>query len=139
METHDVTHEPLKVLVVDDEPVMLEVVGGMLLRAMPDTRVTYASDAETALQRVEKDKPNLVVLGVFLDDSSKTGFEILEEVRASGDDVPVVLMSGSEAAALEAAERWLPCYSRVSFLPKPFTRDELVEAVRLVLSQEAAP
>jgi two-component system OmpR family response regulator len=136
MGSSDTTRGPLRVLVVDDEPAMLDVVEGMLSEAMPDARVTRASDGKEALERIAEESPDLLVLGVFLGDASMTGFDVLEEIRRGGNDVAVVLMSGNKAAASEAADRWLSRYDRVSFLPKPFTRNELVEAVRLVLSPE---
>jgi DNA-binding response OmpR family regulator len=139
MGSPDTVQRPLEVLVVDDEPAMLEIVGTMLLDAMPDTRVTYASNSTEALQRVAEDSLDLLVLGVFFGDPGETGFDILEEIRRGGNDVPVALMSGNRAALSEAAERWLPRYSGVSFLAKPFTHDELIKAVRLVLSRRPAP
>lgn len=125
----------LKVLVVDDEPAMLEVVGETLLSAMPNVDVTYASDGEEALRRIGQDCPSVVVLNIAM--AGKTGFEVLARIRADGNDVPVLLTSGS--AAVEVARRGTLDDQRVRFLAKPFKLDELVKEVdQLLLLDESA-
>ena len=119
----------LKVLVVDDEPAMLRIVGETLLSAMPNVDVTYASDGEEALRRIGQDCPSVVVLNVVM--PAKTGFEVLARVRADGNDVPVLLTSGS--AAEEVARRGTLDDQRVRFLAKPFKLDELVKEVDQLL------
>jgi two-component system cell cycle response regulator CtrA len=109
------------VLVVDDEPAIRVVARLMLERA--GYAVEEAGDAGDAIRRVEEaERPFAVVLlDVTLPDRS--GLEVLADLRRLSPRACVVLTSGRP-------EENLPDHGAEGFLPKPFTRDQLVAAVR---------
>ncbi|QJW94212.1 response regulator [Frigoriglobus tundricola] len=110
-----------RVLVVDDEPAVRMVSRLMLEGA--GYAVTEVGDAAAAVERVAKtDRPFMVVLlDVTLPDRS--GTELLAELRYSTPRSRVVLTSGKP-------EEDVPDHGADSYLPKPFTRDQLLAAVR---------
>ncbi|MGB9859054.1 MAG: response regulator, partial [Moorellaceae bacterium] len=77
-----------KILVVDDEPAILELVTYNLEQA-GFTAIT-AADGETALKLVEKEKPDLVILDVML--PKIDGFEICRTLRARGN-TPILMLT----------------------------------------------
>ena len=79
----------VKILVVDDEPPIRR-----LLRTGLGTQgyaIAEAADAAEALARLETEKPDLLVLDLGL--PGRNGLELLQELRAAGIDVPVVVLS----------------------------------------------
>jgi len=76
------------ILVVDDEPTVTEVVSIYLKRA--GYRVIVASDGQSALDVLESQSPDLVVLDLML--PKVDGLEITRWLRARGD-VPIIMLA----------------------------------------------
>ena len=110
-----------RVLVVDDEPSIRMIANLLLERA--GYAVEEAGDAADALRRAEvADRPFAVVLlDVSLPD--RNGVELISDLRALIPGAGLVLMSGR-------AEDELPNHGADGYLSKPFSRDQLVAAVR---------
>jgi two-component system response regulator ResD len=77
-----------RVLVVDDEPIVRDVVARYLSR--DGHTVLEAGDGETARALLERDQPELVVLDVMLPGTD--GLELMRWIRARGD-LPVILLT----------------------------------------------
>jgi DNA-binding response OmpR family regulator len=123
------------VLVVDDEPMVREVVVTYLER--DGFTVREASDGKSALRAIEESPPDLVVLDVML--PKIDGFTVLGEVRRRSD-VPVILLT----ARTEELDRVLGLeLGADDYVVKPFSPRELAARVRTVLrragSQPATP
>lgn len=113
------------VLVVDDEPIVREVVCRYLRREGFDTR--EAEDGPQALDAVERFAPSLVVLDVML--PGLDGFDVCRHIRAASD-VPVILLT----ARAEEADRIVGLeLGADDYIPKPFSPRELTARVRAVL------
>ncbi len=124
---------PLRVLVVDDEPMVREVVVQYLERE--GFSVAEAADGRTALSYVLDRRPDLVVLDVML--PAVDGLEVLGEIRKR-HDVPVILLT----ARTEEADRVLGLeLGADDYVVKPFSPRELTARVRSVLrrARPAAP
>ena len=117
-------------LVVDDEPRILRFVRAELESA--GFAVMTAADGETALEMVESDRPDLVVLDVIM--PGLNGFEVLRRLREVSS-VPVILLTarGSDADKVRGLDLGADDY-----LTKPFSPDELSARVRAVLRRAAA-
>jgi len=114
---------PLRVLVVDDEPGVRMIARLMLERA--GYAVEEADDASSAVMRAQSERGFAVVLlDVTLPD--RAGTDLIPELRLLVPDARVVLASGR-------AEEDFPDHGADGFLPKPFSRDQLLVAVRAVL------
>jgi DNA-binding response OmpR family regulator len=79
---------PARVLIVDDEPLVREVVAAYLVR--DGFIVDEASDGRMALDRFRSARPDLVVLDVML--PNLDGYSVLTELRSTAD-VPVILLT----------------------------------------------
>lgn len=115
------------VLVVDDEPLIREVVVRYLERE--GYRVIEAGDGETARQLVQKHTPDLVVLDVML--PGVDGLEVCKWIR-SQSDTPVILLTarGEETDRIVGLELGADDY-----VVKPFSPRELSVRVRNLLKR----
>lgn len=113
------------VLVVDDEPMVREVVAQYL--QLDGFVVHEASDGAAAMAWLDTHEPELVVLDVMLPELD--GLTLLRRVRGAGD-VPVILLT----ARAEETDRILGLeLGADDYIVKPFSPRELVARVRTVL------
>lgn len=114
-----------RVLVVDDDPTVAEVVTGYLERA--GFAVEHAADGLAALACAERSWPDLVVLDLML--PGLDGLEVCRRLRAAGP-VPVVMLTarGDEDDRIAGLELGADDY-----VTKPFSPRELVLRVESVL------
>jgi DNA-binding response OmpR family regulator len=117
----------MKVLVVDDESEITEVVNLCFRLRWPDADVESAGDAEAGLKLIEQDPPDLVLLDINL--PGMDGFEACQEIRRICD-VPIVMVSArdNEVDKVRGLEMGADDY-----ITKPFSHLELLARVRAVL------
>ncbi len=118
--------QPTRVLVVDDEANIVDLVR-MSLRFHGFDVVTAACGDE-AIAVVTEAKPDLMVLDVLLSDTD--GFEVCRRLRDTGIDIPVIFLTARDRHADKIAG--LTCGGD-DYVTKPFSIDELVARVRVVL------
>jgi two-component system, NtrC family, nitrogen regulation response regulator NtrX len=113
-------------LVVDDEPQILQAVSGILQDE--GFEVLTAPDGETALKRVGEELPDLVLLDIAL--PGIDGLEVLDRLKRQFPTLPVVMISayGSVENAVKATR--LGAYD---FIEKPPHADKILLAVRNAL------
>jgi two-component system OmpR family response regulator len=115
-----------RVLVVDDEPNIVDVVS-MALRYQGFEVASAATGAE-ALAQVERFRPQIMVLDVMLPDME--GFEVAERLGAARSRVPIVFLTARDAT--EDKLRGLTTGGD-DYMTKPFSLEELVARIRNVL------
>jgi two-component system OmpR family response regulator len=129
-----VSAEPItarRVLVVDDEPNIVDVVA-MALRFHGFEVVTAATGQE-ALSAVTEHRPHLIVLDVMLPDME--GFEVARRLGAQRGQVPIIFLTARDAT--EDKVRGLSAGGD-DYVTKPFSLEELVARVRTVLRRSGA-
>jgi DNA-binding response OmpR family regulator len=119
-----------RILIVDDEPRILEVVATYLRR--DGYQVETAVDGETARRGLTEFKPDLVVLDLML--PAVSGFEVLNDIRRDGD-VPVILLTARAEESDRVAGLEL---GADDYVVKPFSPRELVARVRTILRRSTA-
>jgi DNA-binding NtrC family response regulator len=112
-----------RILVIDDEPIIREVLQDMLAREGYDLAV--APDAETGLQILEAREFDLVVLDLML--PGLGGFETLQEIKKRDTDQVVVMITayGSIETAVQAMRMGAHDY-----LTKPFKNEDVLRTLR---------
>ena len=115
-----------RLLVVDDEQTILELLAGSLRFAGFEV-VTAASGAE-ALRAAAASRPDLVLLDVMMPDGD--GFEVVRQMRSSGPDIPVIFLSARDGVSERVAGLAL---GGDDYVTKPFSLDEVLERIRAVL------
>jgi DNA-binding response OmpR family regulator len=113
------------ILVVDDEPVVRDVLSRYLTRE--GYTVSEAADGEEALNAIRSDPPQAVVLDLMLPRLS--GLDVLKLVRLESD-LPMIILSAraSEAERINGLKLGADDY-----IVKPYSPREVVERVRAVL------
>jgi two-component system, OmpR family, response regulator len=115
-----------KVLVVDDEPNIRELVQVAL--KFHGCSVTAGASGTEALQRASTDQPDLIVLDVMLPDID--GFEVCRRLRAQANDVPVIFLTARDTTSDTVTGLAL---GGDDYITKPFSVEALVARVRAVL------
>lgn len=118
--------QPVTVLVVDDEPVLAEMVS-MALR-YEGWNITTAGDVSSAIAAARRQRPDVVVLDVMLPDMS--GLDVLHKLRSENPGLPVLLLTAKDAvedriAGLTAGGD--------DYVTKPFSIEEVVLRLRALL------
>lgn len=130
-----------KILAVDDNPVVLKALTGVLEPA--GYRVFTALDASEAFQIVRAERPDLFLLDIFFPpDVVGTGntwdaFRILQWLQRMGEakDTPVIVISVAEP---EKYKNLCLAAGARAFLHKPVDTHELLAAVQKILDPELA-
>jgi two-component system OmpR family response regulator len=121
-----VTRRPPRVLIAEDDPDTLVIIRVNLQAA--GIEPILAGDGRTALARIQADAPDAVLLDVLL--PGIDGWQVLEELHAKGDPVPVVMCSAKDNIHDLQRARDL---GAVAYLVKPFDIDRLVEVTTEVV------
>ncbi len=119
----------MKVLLVDDHPLVLSALQQVIQRVGSNTTVVGVDSAAGARAALQKDGDfDLVLLDLSLGDAD--GFDVLVEFRAAYPAVPVVVVSASDRASdvIRAIDN-----GAMGFVPKRSSHGELHEALRMVM------
>jgi DNA-binding NtrC family response regulator len=119
----------MRILVIDDEAVVLESCRKIL--SSEGFEVVLVSTVEDALMALDKDDFSVVLIDIKMPE--RDGLSLMEELKERAERIPMVVMSGYHTAETveEATSR-----GAVAFIPKPFTPDELLSAVRGAVGKE---
>jgi CheY-like chemotaxis protein/DNA-binding CsgD family transcriptional regulator len=122
------------VLVVDDEPDILELIRINL--ELDGHRVLTAQQGDEVMDRVRQDRPDIVLLDVMM--PGLDGFSVLSKIKAEADvaTIPVVMVT-ARAAAEDRIRGGIE--GAVRYLAKPFSPGELRQEVRAALEGEPEP
>jgi two-component system sensor histidine kinase/response regulator len=124
---------PACILVVDDQPSNIQMVGSVLGRLGHE--ILPAFDGETALKRVAVRPPDLILLDLLMPEMD--GFDVCRQLKASPAwrDIPIIFLSAADdkdliVRALNAGG--------VDYITKPFNQAELVSRARTQLALKTA-
>jgi DNA-binding response OmpR family regulator len=120
-----------KVLVVDDEPAIVDAVA-YSLRQQGYTPL-LAGDADTALRILKEKNPELILLDVML--PSGSGFDVCRLIRQSGNPVPILMLT---ARVAETDRVYGLDIGADDYLIKPFGMRELMARVKALLRRGVA-
>ena len=116
---------PAKILVVDDEPPIIDVLSYNLKRANYD--VIVARDGEQALAQARRERPDLIILDLML--PRLDGLEVCRALRRERD-VPIIMLTARDAEIDRVVGLEL---GADDYVVKPFSVRELMARVRSVL------
>jgi DNA-binding response OmpR family regulator len=123
----------MKILVVDDDPQILDALTVGMQLQWQDAEVLSASDGEQGLESFYEADPDVVVLDVSM--PRKSGFEVLQEIRRISD-VPVIMLTarGEELDQVRGLELGADDY-----VVKPFSHLALLARIKAVLRRAQLP
>ena len=117
----------MKVLVIEDDPGIIEVVSLCFQLRWSGTSVVSADSGNKGVELVETESPDVVILDIGLPDMD--GYQVLREIR-SFSDVPVLMLTvrGEDTDIARGLELGADDY-----ITKPFSHIELIARVQAVL------
>jgi DNA-binding NtrC family response regulator len=121
----------MNILIVDDERIVLDSCKRVL--EADGYSVTLATSADKALESMSAEAFSLILMDIKM--PGRDGMSLMREVKEKWPDVPVIIMSGyaTNETVIQVAKT-----DAASFIAKPFTPDELAEAIRKVLAKEGS-
>ncbi len=109
-------------LIVDDEEVNREILGGILEN---DYNILYAENGEEALKQLEYNRDFISVILLDLLMPVKDGYEVIDEIQKDSGlkRIPIVVMTSDRTAEVECLKK-----GAFDFITKPFDMPEIVRA-----------
>lgn len=119
--------EPVKLLIVDDEPDIALILKLYLEDA--GYSITSAKDGETGLQLISEEPFDLVLLDINLPNIS--GIEVLEQIMQINNEIAVLMMTGNgnEALAVKCMK-----IGALDYFAKPFSLEDVLHRVEQALA-----
>jgi two-component system response regulator PilR (NtrC family) len=118
----------MKVLIIDDEPVLQDVLATLLRRE--GFQVLQAGTAADGLRQVEENEVDLVLLDLMLPDRS--GMELLRDLKTRDPELVVVVITAYSSVETAIAAMKDGAFH---YIPKPFKNQEVILTVRKGLEQ----
>lgn len=125
------SNQPARIFVVEDDPVMLRMVGDYL--EQHNMQVVSASGRQEMLQYLAVREPDLVILDLRL--GQEEGFDLLREIR-SRSDIPVIITTGDRRDQIDRVVGLE--LGADDYVTKPFSLRELLARIRAVLRRQEA-
>lgn len=119
----------MKILVVEDDPVMLKLLEHSLQKE--GYEVSVNTDFKSAIAALEHFNPDLIITDIIM--PSASGFEIISLIKSNGKEIPVLVISAidEEATVYETLS-----LGANDFIVKPFTSVELLERIKKLLPKK---
>jgi twitching motility two-component system response regulator PilH len=117
-----------KILVVDDSPTELNLIVAPLKNK--GYSVTTAADGEEALEKIDREQPDLIVLDVVL--PKKNGFQICRQLKTSPatQDIKILMLTSKNQ---ESDKFWGLKQGADLYMVKPFQEDEFLANIAELL------
>lgn len=116
---------PKIVLIVDDSPAQVKLIQGLL---EPEGYWPVGlNDPRRVEEMITSERPSVILLDVVMPE--RNGFQVCRELKGSNDfnSIPVILVTSKDTAS---DRYWGEQQGADGYVTKPFTREELLRAVR---------
>ena len=118
--------ENLKVLVVDDEPNIRDLLSASL--RFQGHRVLTAANGNEAINQIVDNQPDVVLLDVMLPDIS--GFGVTKKIRSLGIDVPILFLTARDDTEDKVTGLTV---GGDDYVTKPFSLDEIIARISAIM------
>lgn len=118
-----------RILVVDDDEQICAIVSRLLRDEGHD--VTTVTKATQAVSKLRNHAFDLLLLDLVM--PKQGGIDLIMEIRAQQNDIPIIVMSGQIPVGGESVARLVSRYGAAAALAKPFSAEELSAAINSVV------
>lgn len=125
-------HEKLRILLVDDEPTIVKMVGKRLEVEGFDVRV--AMDGQEALQKTHTEQPDLIILDLML--PKVDGYEVCARLKRDPQYRQIPIMLFTARTQEHDRQRGMGCGAD-AYLCKPFKSQEMLAQIWALMSRTA--
>jgi twitching motility two-component system response regulator PilH len=114
-----------KVLIVDDSPAQVKLMQGLLENE--GYQPVGINDPRLVEEAIAAERPSLILLDVIMPE--RNGFQICRELKSNAEysAIPVIMVTSKDSVS---DKYWGQQQGADGYVTKPFTRDELLRAVR---------
>lgn len=114
-----------KVLIVDDSPAQVKLMQGFLEHE--GYQPVGLNDPRRVEETISSVRPSVILLDVVMPE--RNGFQVCRELKGSSEfqDIPVILVTSKDSSS---DKYWGEQQGADAYVTKPFTKDELLRAVR---------
>lgn len=125
----EIVGRPLRVLIVEDENPVARLIE--LELSYEGYQVDVAESGKEALERVDKFKPDLIILDWILPEID--GLEVIRRIRSEGNDVPLIVLTAKDALSdkVNSLDSGADDY-----ITKPFATEELLARIRALIRRK---
>ena len=119
-----------QILIIDDNEQDRQIMHRFLTKSKY-SNIVMAQDGEEGLMKVKEINPDLIILDVLM--PKLNGFEVLAKLKESSEysSIPVIILTVKNDS--EFLDQGISLGADF-YLPKPFTKDNLIEFVKLILN-----
>jgi CheY-like chemotaxis protein len=125
----------LRILVIDDEPLIRSTVVTILTRE--GFSVEKASDGEAGIAKFHKNQPDVVITDIFM--PNRDGIEVVMELKRSYPRTKIIAMTGGGQTRMMEIASAANLLGAANILHKPFERESLLAAVSAALGTPSPP
>ena len=125
-QSKDVSKQPRKVLIIEDEGDMCLLLNIMLNGK--EMELDHVKNLKGAEEYLQKEKPEVVILDNKLPDGF--GIDFISHIKTNYPSIKIIMISGFDGSAKDIALE----NGADTFLEKPFTRDQLYQAIKNLLN-----
>lgn len=122
-----------KIVLVDDEPELVELFKNYLLAVFPDARILPFHDGKAAWAYLDQASPDLLISD--LKHCGMDGFEMLSRLALKGVTYPIVIVTGFLVEGIRQACHCAGPRLNVHYLPKPFELKKFISLVQQCLAE----
>lgn len=117
----------LKILVVDDEENVLKSIKKVISSRHPDIKIDITSSPDYCLELVKSEKYDLIISDLLM--PGMNGAELMDKIKEIVPDQKIIIITGYANLKnyTEVTEK-----GASNFIPKPYTREELLTAIYLL-------
>ena len=119
-----------RVLIIDDNHTVREMIRGFL--ADTGHTIDDAENGQIAQRILDKEPIDLVITDIFMPE--KEGLEVIHDIRHGARSIAIIAISGSSLPGAPDVLKFARELGANATLTKPFTREQLLEAVNSCLS-----
>ena len=123
---------PKRILVIDDEPTALDLLRRIL--EMNGYEVAVAKNGQEGVELFEQHPCDLVITDMVM--PIKDGLQTILDLRMEAPELPVIAISGGGTISKERYLAVAGSLDRVITIAKPFTIEQIVEAVERLLQEQ---
>ena len=117
----------MRILIADDEEGIRESLNLIL---SDDYELVFAKDGQETLAKLGQESVELVLLDIKM--PKLDGLEVLKRLKGQGNETPVLVLTAYQS--VELAQEAIKL-GALDYLPKPFEREQILNAVRGVLTR----
>lgn len=129
--THNLDMDTQKILVVDDEPNIRDLLSASLRFA--GYQVSTAANGNDAINEIVENQPDIVLLDVMLPDIS--GFGVTKKIRSLGIETPILFLTARDETQDKVAGLTV---GGDDYVTKPFSLDEILARISAILRRTRA-